>query len=144
MRDDMNRKMKWSLGGLIAAILAFFGISSAGAAPSAPKDLTLFVGDSLIVTWTAAPTTGSAVQDYRVTIKTNGQIANTPATVPASVLRFAWNILGVAPGQTVTLEACVEAHNTKWGPAACGTTSYTVGDIAPGAVTIQLQVKPIP
>lgn len=144
----MGRKGKWSVGALLAALLVWLGIGTAGAAPSAPVTgaaLVVAATDSLIVSWSAPANSGSAVDGYRVTIRSNGQIATTPASVGAGITRFAWAIAGVQPGQTVTLAVSVEAHNAKgYGEAGTASVSYTATDLVPGAPTVQLQVKPVP
>lgn len=147
----MNKKKAAGFMAVLAAFLAaLFGRGNpANAAPSAPARLTVAVAataagpDSVVVAWDAPPNTGSAVDAYRVTMFVNGQLAMTPASVGGGVARFAWAITGIAPGQTVTVLARVEAHNRKgWGPPGEASAPYTATDMIPGAPTVRLEIKP--
>jgi plastocyanin len=135
-------KKTWSLGSLFAALLVWLGLG-ARPVPAAPVVRAVAGADSLIVSWSAPANSGSAIDGYRVTVRSDGQSTGAPVTVPG--LRFAWAIAGVAPGQTVTLTVTVEAHNAKgYGPPGAASLAYTAADLVPGAPAVQLQVKPTP
>jgi hypothetical protein len=147
----MNRTTKWGIGSFLAALLAWFGLNRpANATPAAPSTRVMIAptvagNDSLIVTWTAPAPQGSAVDSYRVTIRTNGVVTVTAQPIVGT--RFAMWLGSVPPGQTVLLAVTVAAHNAAgWGPESSppATISYTGADLLPGAPTVTLQIKPVP